>query len=101
MSPQRVTWIALLLERPPSGDYEGSRLHIARHDVDWHEVEEACLYGNPDRTVWVPSSPPGTRLLRVYARTLAGRPLLCILKPAPEVDDDAYYVVTAHNKEAR
>ena len=63
-------------------------------------MEQACLYGEADLTQWVDASPPGTRLLHVYGRTLGGRPLFCLLKPAPEVADDAYYVITAYEKEA-
>lgn len=100
MSPRKVTWIAVLFELPASRRYPGSRLHIARHNVTWQEAEEACLYGQPDQTVWIDASPRGTRLLQVYGRTLGGRPLLCSPKPAPELDEDGYYVITAYTKEA-
>lgn len=89
--PPRTVWISFLIERPPSSRYEGSREHIARHGVTWQEVEQACLYGQPDETRWARG-----RLL-VRGRTLGGRPLFCVLAPVSG-DSEAYAVVTAYEE---
>lgn len=98
MSP-RVVWIGLLLEIPATQRYEGSRLHIAKHDVSWQEVEEVCLFGHADVSKWVKDRSTGQRTLHVYGRTVGGRPLFCVLKPNT-LEADTFLVITAYEQEA-
>jgi uncharacterized DUF497 family protein len=69
-----------------------SEEHVARHGVEWHEVEEAL-------TPPIVSRPVSEGALKVLGRTYAGRYLAVIV--SPDGDPPTVFVITARDMDDR